>query len=258
MTVDDDVTQAAPADAPLPTTELGPAPDMGTPLAYSVDTASAPVIDYRPSRSRTWVRVAALVAAILVVTGGAAAAILWLGHHPTTAPPVIEAAEPSPTVTPGPFNGVYRLSWNDAQAINRMPDGSVEPVTADMGASDLWFAIRSRCEQDECTATLVQVDGDSHGQSDLTKGIYTMRLVNGQWHTARPEVGRATCVTKSGEDIWETAYSLTQLPDGALTGHETQTVTTNVCGIVGMVRTTPMSGTRVGDVPSTVTWNEKE
>lgn len=249
---DEDATMAG----TMPDTEFAEASAAtltDTPLAYSDQTGTIPVIDYEPGRARWW-PVAALVAVILAVTGGAAGVILWLGHHPAPAQRA-EAVEPEPAVTPGPLNGIYRFEWHDGQATNRMPDGGVEPVTADMGVDTLWFAIRSRCEGGTCTATHVRVDDDSHSQSDLTKGIYTMTLVDGQWRTS-PEIGRTPCATRSGEESSETTYTLMQLPDGTLTGQEVFTVTSNECGIGGMVRTTPISATRTGDIPPTVTWNE--
>ncbi len=253
---DEDATQASapPGDAP-PTTELGPAIATAAAQAWSDGTDTLPVADYEPDRPRWW-PIGAIVSAILTVTGGAAAAILWLGHHPGRSSPEAEsvAVAPAPTITPGPLNGIYRFDWHDSQAIIRMADGSVEPVTA-TGVDSLWFAMRSTCKDGVCTSTHVRVDADSHSQSDLTKGIYTMTLINGQWH-ARPEIGHTRCATRPGEETSEITYTLTPLPDGTLTGQEVHTVTTNECGVGGMVRTTPVSATRVGDVPPTVEWNE--
>lgn len=251
---DEDVTQAAPTGDALPTTKLGPAAATATALAWSDGTGSLPAAgdDYEPERARWW-PVAALVAVILVVTGGAAGVILWLGHHQAAPPPVAER----PAVTPGPLNGLYRFDWHDEQATNRMPDGSVQTVPADWGVVDTrWYAIRSYCEHGVCTATRLQLDDSTHSQADPTKDTpYEMTLVNGRWSIA-PAVTRMPCTEQPGEeDLWEMTYNLMQLPDGSLAGNQVDTVTTNECGVGGMVRTTPISGTRMGDVPSTVKWN---
>jgi serine/threonine-protein kinase len=252
---DDDATSEAPAGAPELTTELDPAATAAaTPLAYSDHTSSSALVPYDEGhavRARWW-PVVALVAAILAVTGGAAGVILWLGHRQA---PAMRAVAIEPEVTQGPLNGIYRFEWHDGQGINRMADGSVQAVPADWGVDTRWIAIRSSCEHGVCTGTRIQVDGDSHSQSDLTNGTTTMTLINGQWVQA-PTVGTEPCDGRPGTDTWETSRTLTQLPDGTLTGQEVLKVTTNECGVGGMVRTTPISATRTGDVPATVEWND--
>jgi serine/threonine-protein kinase len=255
---DDLATQQASADEVLAiaTVQIEPVTAVaGAALAYSDQTDGASVgVEYVDGRAR-WLPVAALVTVILAVTGGAAGVILWLGNRTQTPVPG-PVAEAPPASTPGPLNGLYRFEWHDAQAINRMADGSLQAVPPDWGVETIWYAIRSTCNEGICTATRVRVDDSTHGHADLENGQYTtMTLVNGQWHLT-PRTESIPCNGQPGEDLWETADTLTQLPDGSLTGQQVLKVATNGCGIGGMVRTTPVSATRVGDVPPTVEWNE--
>lgn len=255
---DDDATMAG----ALPDTELAGVVDTlsETPLAYSEHTGTIPVADYEPSRTRWW-PVAALVAVILAVTGGAAGAILWLGHHPGHSPAADTAAE-EPTATPGPLNGVFRVDVYDSQRVVRHSDGTVSGGGPQNNVVDTgWWAIRSACEHDVCTASTMSLRGDLHDQvSPEPLAPYPpaeLTLVNGEWRNSAPDTGQVPCIGGlTGEDTWELTYALMQLPDGSLTGDQVNTITTNECQSAGTVITIPMSATRTGDVPSTVKWNE--
>lgn len=98
----DDATAAAPADEPLPTTELDPAHTVADgPLAYSDHTTSIPVVDYQPPRLRpAWI-----VALVLLAAGAVAAAAFFLGRStaptPDTAGPA-SARTPDVALAPAP------------------------------------------------------------------------------------------------------------------------------------------------------------
>lgn len=98
MAVDDDATQEAPADAPLPTTELDPAVTAAAgPVAYSDHTSSMPVVDYRPPQVRpAWIVGLALLAVGVMM----ATAAFFLSR--TTAPPEPAVPAPAASTTPPP------------------------------------------------------------------------------------------------------------------------------------------------------------
>ncbi|QZA08360.1 hypothetical protein K3U94_03295 [Mycolicibacter heraklionensis] len=91
MTVNDDVTQEAPVDAPPPT-EIDPFTAAADgPLAYSEHTSSMPVVEYQPHRRLpVWIAVLVLVAAASAV----AIATFVLGR--TTAPQPMPASPDVP------------------------------------------------------------------------------------------------------------------------------------------------------------------
>jgi|GEM_PF-6412947 len=106
---DDDATLAAPADAPLPTTEIDPATAADGPLAYSAHTASMPVVEYQAPRLRpVWiimlvVAAAAAVAAAAFVLGRSTAPpepTIPLPAASTTTPPPVAAPTPEPVALP--------------------------------------------------------------------------------------------------------------------------------------------------------------
>ncbi|OBI05849.1 hypothetical protein A5715_21275 [Mycolicibacter heraklionensis] len=95
---DDEVTQAAAADEPQPTTELDPSETASAgQLAYSDHTSSVPVIDYQPPSRTGWI-----LALVLAAAGALAAAMFMLGRStaPGTAP--IAAAPSSSSTAPAP------------------------------------------------------------------------------------------------------------------------------------------------------------
>lgn len=98
---DDEVTREAPADGPLPTTELDPAETAGVaPLAYSEHTSSMPVLEYRAPRLRpVWIGVLVLAVAA-AVAGGAFVLGRTTGPQESVAPPVQASAPAQPPAAP--------------------------------------------------------------------------------------------------------------------------------------------------------------
>ena len=254
----EEFTQEAAASTP-DATAIGPTPATAAAdlLAYSDHTSSTPVADYAEYAFRArWWPVAALVAAILAVTGGAAAAILWLGHQPELSPAPEPIAAPA-AVTPGPLNGVYRLSRFDAHRIVRHSDGTVSGSNPQVDDTlTWWWAIRSTCSEDACTADIIQMGGDLHDEPEAGFDAH-FTLTNGQWRTTSPIVDHMVCIdAEQYSDTWQVQYILTPLPDGTLTGEEVDTIITDECRSAGTAITAPVSATRIGDVPPTVNWNE--
>lgn len=249
---DDDTAVSETAAAPPVTTDAG-----DSMLAWS-DDSGIDEPERAPWRVAYW-RAAAVLAACLVVAAAAAGAFLLRrapGHPQKTNQP--HAAPLSTAPTPGPLNGLFRVDRNRGQSVIHEPSGALRsPGPASATTETEWWAYISACVQGVCTATGTQLDNDKHQHPATTnahlatdEASQTLRLVNGQWVSARPNSAQQPCVEPADRaDTWQWTLTLTPLADGSLNGEEIDRVITNECSAMGVVVNTPVVATRVGDVP---------
>jgi serine/threonine-protein kinase len=205
-----------------------------------------------PSRTR-WA--AALVCAVLAVA--AAAWSIRYPFQPDVSPSAPTLASklsvPVPAAAPlrpgGPaLSGVYRFSYDRTKQIaNGIPIRDDAPNTN-------WWAFRSACAANGCTATATQLDDATHQKADTTDGGHTdtLRFIGGYWQ-GTPQQQRVGCTQPNGQfraTQQETvAWTLAPQADGTLRGTVTETVLSNECSAQGAVVRVPVVATRVGDVP---------
>lgn len=249
---DDDTAVSETAAAPPVTTDAS-----DSMLAWS-DDSGIDEPERAPWRVAYW-RAAAVLAACLVVAAAAAGAFLLRrapGHPQKTNQP--HAAPLSTAPTPGPLNGLFRVDRNRGQSVIHEPSGALRsPGPASATRETEWWAYISACVQGVCTATGTQLDNDKHQHPATTnahlatdEASQTLRLVNGQWVSARPNSAQQPCVEPADRaDTWQWTLTLTPLADGSLNGEEIDRVITNECSAMGVVVNTPVVATRVGDVP---------
>lgn len=171
--------------------------------------------------------------------------------------PAAGAAPPAPSAAPparigGPaLDGTYRLTYDRRkQTVNGIP------IRHD-GAGTDWWAFRSACTTNGCTATGTRLDDAAHQQAATTGGgrTDTLRFVGGYWQ-GTPQQQRVGCTQSDGRtqatEQETVAWSLAPQADGTLRGTVTETVLSNDCGAQGAVLRVPVVATRVGDVPAGV------
>lgn len=231
----------------------------GSMLAWSDDDANE--VQRAPWRVAYW-RAAAVLAACIVVAAAVAGAF-WLLHPPAHQHKADQprGAAPSVSSTPGPLNGLYRVDRYRGQSVIHKPDGGLQKAGGATATVETeWWAYLSSCVQGLCTATGTMLDNDTHQHPAVNNShlvsdelTQTLRLVNGQWVSARPNSAQQPCVEPAGRaDTWQWSLTLTPLADGNLKGEEADRVVTDECSAMGTVINTPVAATRIGDVPPVI------
>ncbi|MGV0634518.1 hypothetical protein ABQE69_08915 [Mycolicibacillus trivialis] len=260
-----------PDDEVGPDTEQAPttaAPDA--PTAYSAEPLDYDDADEYPTDqivSRSW-GVAAGIAALVVVLGAVVAVLVWLVGQPAPSATVAVPA-PSPssvTVTPEAppslakgmlLDGTYRIDYDRASATyrnnKRADGGTVHWDYSDM-PDTVWWAFTSKCNGTDCTATGVALDPHDHSLVSSSGGTDVMRFERGAWVDVTPYYATSTCTyaddgVPMGTSRESRAWSFTPLADGAFRGEMVVTVEGDGCGDAGNTLVTPLTVTRVGDVP---------
>jgi serine/threonine protein kinase, bacterial len=154
------------------------------------------------------------------------------------------------------LDGTYRLDYDNArQTSNGAPNS--QPNTDNVS----WWAFRSSCRSHECVATGTKLDTTNH-QLAITPAVRSaFHFVDGNWHEApaKNQTPQNQCLGAAGKEVapgQETQTSVRSFkpqPDGTFQGIHTVTVLTNECGDQGQVLQVPLVGTRVGEVPPSVT-----
>jgi serine/threonine protein kinase, bacterial len=143
------------------------------------------------------------------------------------------------------LDGTFRVDYDWAkQTVNG--EATSGPGTTE---SD-WMAFRSLCTSTGCVATGAELSNQNH-QTPVGGGL-VFRFVDGHWQDEIGLPDRTKCPGATNENTTrdETfAWSWDPQPDGTLRGTQTATALTNECGDQGNVYRTPMSLTRMGDVP---------
>ncbi len=166
--------------------------------------------------------------------------------------PSVSAPSAAPTRPGGPsLSGAYQFAYDHSkQTTNGIP-------IRDAAANSNWWAFRSVCTTNGCTATATQLDDATHQTASTTDGGHTdaLRFVGGYWQ-GTPQQERVGCTPPNGQapaTQQETiAWSLAPQADGTLRGTVTETVLSNECGAQGAVVRVPVVATRIGDVPAGV------
>jgi hypothetical protein len=171
----------------------------------------------------------------------------------TVADPAAVAAttttsNPPPTVAGPRLDGTYRVDFELAgQTIN----GAHGSFTAKDNKAQ-WWAFRSVCAASGCVAVSVALADENHQEPTITGEVF--RFVDGHWQQNTPYNSPSPCPGKNGP-VTETLTansSFEPQDDGTLRGAVIKTALTNECGLKGTVWRTPVTLTRVGDVPPTV------
>ncbi len=198
----------------------------------------------------------ALVCAVLIAV--AATWSILYSFQPDASPstPAL-ASKPSvsavaATSSGGPsLNGSYQLTYDHSkQTTNGIP-------IRDTAANTNWWAFRSVCTTNGCSAVATQLDDATHQKASTADGGHTdtLHFVGGYWQ-GTPQQVRVGCTQPNGQagaTQQETiAWSLAPQADGTLRGTVTETVLSNECGAQGAVVRVPVVATRIGDVPAGV------
>ena len=246
-------------------TEQAPAADATT---GQPDTAEAwsdegDTEPYGEPRRRSWLIPAAVFTLALAVAGAIVASIVEAHRHQAAQP-----AAPGPTsgpVTTTPptppaaalLSGTYRIDYdweNSTYRNNKKADGGTVHWDHDDMPPTIWWAFTSTCNGMDCTATGIALDSADHSRVSSSSGTDVMRFVNGVWVDVTPYRTTSTCTYTSdgafaGTSHESRAWSFTPLANGTFRGEMVATVDGDGCGDDGNTLITPLTITRVGDVP---------
>ncbi|MDI3313993.1 MAG: serine/threonine-protein kinase [Mycobacterium sp.] len=174
-------------------------------------------------------------------------------------PPSVTVADPATVTAPsttstaapvvgGPgLDGTYRL---DVDFAKQTENG--DPVSGGTHETH-WWAFRSLCTSAGCVAAGAALADENH--QEATGAAKVLRFADGHWQDTPYLQPPHQCAGATNGNVAETdtiSSSLDPQPDGTLRGVLTVTALTNECGDQGDVWQTPISATRVGDVPPSV------
>ena len=210
-------------------------------------------LKHRYSSRTRWVT--ALVCAVLVAAAAIWSILYSLQPDASTTNPALASkpSVPAPAAAPtrpgGPaLRGTYQFAYDHTKQI-----ANGIPIRAE-AADTNWWAFRSVCTTNGCTATATQLDDATHQKASTADGGHTdtLRFVGGYWQ-GTPQQQRVGCTQPNGQvraTQQETvAWTLAPQADGTLRGTVTETVLSNECSAQGAVARVPVVATRVGDVP---------
>lgn len=223
-------------------TEAGSAPEEETSsvLAYGDEAEE----EAQPHRSWRWTLV---WASCLLVVGLAGAGVWIVVQSPSHKPP---AGAPPAAV----LDGTYRV---ESEWTKQTQNGAPSPGPNE----NTWWAFRSSCTSTGCVATGTKLDANNHQAASTPAHTAELHFVDGSWQRTpvQVQIQHPRCLGADGKsvvagaDTEMAAWSLEPQPGGTLRGVLTETVITNECGFQGAVTQGPLSATRTGDVPASVT-----
>lgn len=235
------ITPASAPTTPAPLRTIAPRESVvDDALADSASQNSIPPV--RRRRSRIVVLSAiAIVAVAISVTGF----LLYRDAQKEPAPLITLAAS---------LNGTYKLTYESSK---RTLNGSPSPK---MPEETSWWAFRSICRSDGCTATGVALDASNHAVRRDPPDNAVLYFRDGTWQDSgvRIQVEERECLGVDGDirpgvDTEHSNWTLSPQKDSqTLQGIWRSTVITNECGFAGLVGETPVTAVRVGDVASSV------
>ena len=159
------------------------------------------------------------------------------------APGGVELADPAAV---GPAPAPARVPDNYAAIL----DGVYRIDFANTSDKPQRWAFRSVCTDTGCAATGVELAENGRGNGIAEVLTFT----EGRWQDTSYLQPPQPCADGNPDsDVSAISRSLIPQPDGSLNGIESVTVLTDQCGNKGAVYKTPITATRVGDVPSTAT-----
>jgi len=155
----------------------------------------------------------------------------------------------TPAAPPAPLDGTYRVEvQRTKQTFNYTPDPQAPDVNT-------WWAFRSSCTPNSCTAAGTLLDDNDHTQAKSPGGEpVILDFRDGRW-LSRPQKSTFPCIGRNGVRGMHAitqVLSLRPQPQGELVGEMTITVQSNECAQQGAVLRAPAVVTRSGDVPPAV------
>jgi len=165
---------------------------------------------------------------------------------PAAVPAAPPGAAPVTDKSTATLDGVFRIDFDYSKQI---VDGRSSGAAADKSQ---WWAFRSFCTEKGCAATGVALDDKDRSRGNGIAEVLT--FTEGRWQDTAYLQPPQPCPSGDPDaDVSAISRSLIPQPDGSLTGIETTTVLTDQCGSRGTVYKTPITATRAGDVPASVT-----
>lgn len=265
----DDAYGGGPASAAARNTRGSPRSSAawpGPPSAFSGAGAppAPPGQAPRPAPKRRSVRKTVLRIAGVVALAGLLALGVVVARRTQPAPPrpvgsaapapparAVAPSKPTPdTATPVPLDGTYRL---EVQRTKQTYNYAADPQPPDVTT---WWAFRSACTPDGCTAAATRLDDNGHTQQVYAGGApMYLRYGDDRWQSSPTDI-RFPCVGSDGAADDQTAtlvLTLQPQPNGDFAGEEILTVQTNECDQRSAVIRIPAVASPQGAVPPGVT-----
>ncbi|OBI10846.1 hypothetical protein A5714_00840 [Mycobacterium sp. E2462] len=190
---------------------------------------------------------------------GTLAAGVALGRHTASRPAPVAGPAPSITAVPGPvtaapppaaqLDGSFRL---ETERTKQTYNDVADPQPPDIRT---WWAFRSSCGPQACTAAAAQLDDNDHSRAmSPGGGVFFLRFTDGQW-LSQPVDLDFPCFGPDGSQATQSTtlvLALRPQPPGDFVGEETVTVQTNECGQQSAVIRIPAVASRRGEVPPAV------
>jgi serine/threonine-protein kinase len=228
--------------------------DSATETTSTTTTAEPAPATVSPRRGPR--KIVRWAAAVVLMVGLLGLGIV-IGRKTDSMPPAgpapassVAAGAPTNTVpASAQLDGSYRL---EVQRTKQTYNYAADPQPPDVST---WWAFRSACTPQACTAAATQLDANDHMRAmSPGGGSMFMRFADGQW-LSDPATIDFPCVASDGSESTQRTtlvLSLRPLPQGDFGGEETVSVQSDECGQRSAVIRIPAVASRGGDVPPAV------